>query len=96
MAKVASKTRNSDGRKSGKAWKKSHNAPVKTLTPEQQERKAQKDAERERRRTVSHERGSNVTMPSFDWEWATETMQGRHIHTRRFRTVEACMREQRG
>lgn len=63
MAKTA-KTRNPD-RKSGKAWGKNHTPTIKTLTSEQQERKAHKDAERRRRRIVTHERGSSINYADF-------------------------------
>lgn len=96
MAAKTAKTRNGD-RRSGKAWGKNHNAPVKVLSPEAQERKAHKDAERARRGPASHERGSNITMPRFTWEWAAESISAgtRLAHTRRFRMVEACMAQQR-
>jgi hypothetical protein len=93
MAKQTAKTRNPDGRRNGKAWGKDHNATAKVLSPEAQERKAHKDAERARKR-VSHG-GRSMTMPSFDWQWAGEVMRGLHTHTRRFRTVEACMAQER-
>lgn len=95
MAKQTAKTRNPE-RRSGKAWGKSHTPTIKTLTPEQQERKAQKDAERARKRSPRREPGYNYTMPSFTWEWAGETMRGQHTNTRRFKMVERCMADERG
>lgn len=92
----AAKTRNPE-RRNGKAWGKNHNAPAKVLSPEAQERKAHKDAERERKREVSHKPGWNITMPKITWEWATETLSGssRLVHTRRFRMVEAILVRER-
>lgn len=97
-AKVA-KSRNSD-RRSGKAWGKSHDAPVKVLSPEAQARKALREAERkdalipplERSRVG---RGSNITMPKITWEWATNIMASRFPNTRRAVMVELCIAQEK-
>lgn len=83
--KTSAKTRNSE-RKNGKAWGKSHNAPVKVLSAEAQQSKAHKDAERRRKRPPAG--GSPLTMPKITWDWLTETMRGMHTRTKRYKTVE--------
>jgi hypothetical protein len=88
------KTGNPD-RRSGKAWGKNHAAKVKVLTTEQQEHKAHKDAERERRRVASQDRGSNVTMPKISWDWCAEATAGRMTGTRRLRVVESVFAKER-
>ena len=83
------KTRNSD-RKSGKAWGRQHNAPVKPKSAESLQRKADKDARRAARSELAHP-GPNITMPKIDWEWFGEIMAARWPGTRRRRSVDAIL-----
>lgn len=83
------KTRNSD-RKNGKAWGKGHNAPVKAMSAEALQRKAEKDARRAQRAVQTHP-GPNITMPKIDWNWFGEIMAARWPATRRRRSVDAIL-----
>lgn len=94
------KSRNSD-RRSGKAWSKKHEASVKALSPEDQARKAHKDAERKAALTPPLERsrverGSNFTMPRITWEWCTSTLAACFPNTHRLRMVDACIASEKG
>jgi hypothetical protein len=91
-AKTPTKIRNPE-RGNNKAWSKSHNAPVKALSAEAQERKAKKDVKRAQ--VVRYDRGASITMPRITWGWVAETMSGRLTQTRRFRTVEIYMAQER-
>lgn len=92
---ASSKSRNGD-RNNGKAWGKNHDAKPKVLTNEQEERRAVKLARREQNRTAPMKTGPSYTMPKITWDWATETVAGRHHQTRRYRIVGMCMAHERG
>jgi len=87
MAAKTKGTRNGE-RKNGKAWGKGHNAPVKALSVEAQERKAHKDAARARRAPVSAKPGSNFTLFNVTWEWSMHTMAARWPNTRKVRALD--------
>ena len=86
------KTKNPDRKGAdGKAWKKSHGAPAKVLSPEALARKAEKDVRRGKRQPQDKP-GSNITMPRITWDWAAEAMSGTRLtHTHRYRMVDACL-----
>ncbi len=82
-------------RDNGKAWSKGHvAAPAKILSPEAAKSKAEKDRKR-LTRPPQADRGSSVTWPKVTWDWCMETMAGRHVGTRRYRTIEDILTRQR-
>lgn len=83
------------GRNNRKAWKKSHDAPLKVVSQATLERRARHAAKKAKKGPQSPP-GSNYTMPDFDYEWATEQMYGRSSHTRRARIVAICLAEASG
>jgi len=89
VAKAATKTKNPE-RRSGKAWSRNHNAPVKAKSAEALARKAEKDARRAERAEFSHP-GPNITMPRINWEWFGNIMASRWPATRRRRSVDAIL-----
>lgn len=79
---TGTKTRNPD-RKNGKAWGKNHDKVTSAKTKPEKEKKA---------KSPRHPRGSSITWPKITWEWAMESVSGRHTGTRRFRLIDECIR----
>lgn len=88
------KVNKSEGRKSGKAWSKAHNAAPKILSEATQKRRAEHKLAVARR--IRHEPGSPTTMPEINWDWFQDIMTYRWPSTRRLRSIDNHMAQTRG
>lgn len=78
-----------------KAWKKSHDAPIKAVSQATQARRDRNAAKRAEK-PQQYPAGSQYTMPDFDWEWATKQFDSRNQGTRRAKVVALCLAESTG